>query len=57
MIQQHLATFCVFIALASLLCVVHAVLIGAPIVPYAIVALVSGLLAFVAQLAPASTEQ
>ncbi|WP_284889035.1 hypothetical protein [Burkholderia sp. lyk4-R2A-23] len=57
MIQQHLATFCVFIALASLLCVVHAVLIGAPIVPYAIVALVSGLLAFVAQSAPASTEQ
>ncbi|MBU9618534.1 DUF2964 family protein [Burkholderia multivorans] len=53
--RSALATFCVFIALASLLGVVHAMLIDERVVPYAIVALVSGIVAFVAQLDPASS--
>ncbi|RQR46109.1 MULTISPECIES: DUF2964 family protein [unclassified Burkholderia] len=51
--RNALATLCVFIALASLLGVVHAMLIDERVVPYAIVALVSGIVAFVAQLDPA----
>ncbi|AWV04701.1 hypothetical protein C5615_33935 [Burkholderia cepacia] len=58
MSRQHyrsvLATLCVFIALASLLGVVHAMLIDARVVPYAIVTLVSGVVAFVAQMNPGS---
>ncbi|WP_408580774.1 DUF2964 family protein [Burkholderia cepacia] len=41
-----LATLGVFTALASLLGVEHAMLAGAPVLPYAIVALVSGVAAF-----------
>jgi len=52
--RSALATACVFIALASLLGVVHAMLVDERIVPYAIVTLVSGIVAFVAQLNPAS---
>ncbi|WP_176049744.1 DUF2964 family protein [Burkholderia sp. BCC1644] len=44
------ATLGVFIALGSLLGVVHAMLVGVHVLPYAIVALVSGVGAFVAQL-------
>ncbi|EGD04614.1 hypothetical protein B1M_10573 [Burkholderia sp. TJI49] len=44
-----------FIALASLLGVVHAMLIDERVVPYAIIALVSGIVAFVAQPDPASS--
>ncbi|MCR4466822.1 DUF2964 family protein [Burkholderia sp. SCN-KJ] len=51
--RNALATLCVFIALASLLGVVHAMLIDERVVPYAIVTLVSGIVAFVAQLDPA----
>ncbi|RQR35081.1 DUF2964 family protein [Burkholderia sp. Bp9143] len=57
MTRQHfrsvLATLCVFIALASLLGVVHAMLIDGRVLAYAIVTLVSGIVAFVAQLDPA----
>ncbi|MDN7875035.1 DUF2964 family protein [Burkholderia aenigmatica] len=52
-----LATLGVFIALASLLGVVHAMLVGVHVLPYAIVALVSGFAAFVAQLNPAVGER
>ncbi|RQT36659.1 DUF2964 family protein [Burkholderia contaminans] len=52
-----LATLGVFIALASLLGVVHAMLVGVHVLPYAIVALVSGLAAFVAQPDPAACER
>lgn len=53
--RSALATFCVFIALASLLGVVHAMLIDERVVPYAIIPLVSGIVAFVAQPDPASS--
>ncbi|NLA21342.1 DUF2964 family protein [Burkholderia cepacia] len=52
-----LATLGVFTALASLLGVEHAMLAGAPVLPYAVVALVSGVAAFVAQLASAAGER
>ncbi|VWD38370.1 hypothetical protein BLA17378_07851 [Burkholderia aenigmatica] len=52
-----LATLGVFVALASLLGVVHAMLVGVHVLPYAIVALVSGLLAFVTQPDPAACER
>ncbi|AOR73166.1 hypothetical protein BBJ41_37120 [Burkholderia stabilis] len=52
-----LATLGVFIALASLLGVVHAMLVEARVFPYAIVALISGVVAFVAQLNPAAGER
>ncbi|MDN7587982.1 DUF2964 family protein [Burkholderia seminalis] len=52
--RSALATLCVFVALASLLGVVHAMLIDARVAPYAAVALVAGIVAFVAQLDPAS---
>jgi hypothetical protein len=55
--RSTLATSCVFIALASLLGVVHAMLIDEQVAPYAIVALVSGIVGFVAQLNPASSER
>ncbi|RQV01933.1 DUF2964 family protein [Burkholderia cenocepacia] len=55
--RTMLATLGVFIALASLLGVVHAMLVGAHVLPYAIVTLVSGGVAFVAQLDPASKER
>ncbi|HDR9482979.1 TPA: DUF2964 family protein [Burkholderia aenigmatica] len=51
-----LATLGVFVALASLLGVVHAMLVGVHVLPYAIVALVSGIAAFVAQSNPAVGE-
>ena len=53
--RSALAMLCVFIALASLLGVVHAMLIDETVVPYAIIALVSGIVAFIAQLDPASS--
>lgn len=52
-----LATLGVFIALASLLGVEHAMLAGTPVLPYVIVALVSGVAAFVAQLDSAAGER
>ncbi|VWB53407.1 DUF2964 family protein [Burkholderia lata] len=52
-----LATLGVFIALASLLGVVHAMLVGVHVLPYAIVALVAGSAAFVAQPHPAAGER
>ncbi|MBJ9592250.1 DUF2964 family protein [Burkholderia seminalis] len=52
--RSALATLCVFVALASLLGVAHAMLIDAGVAPYAAVALVAGIVAFVAQLDPAS---
>ncbi|WP_175885036.1 DUF2964 family protein [Burkholderia sp. BCC0044] len=52
-----LATLSVFIALASLLGVVHAMLVDAHVLPYAIVTLVSGAVAFVAQFDPAPSER
>ncbi|MBN3835693.1 DUF2964 family protein [Burkholderia sp. Ac-20344] len=52
-----LATLGVFIALASLLGVVHAMLVGVHVLPYAIVALVAGSAAFVAQLNAAGGER
>ncbi|MDW9234105.1 DUF2964 family protein [Burkholderia cepacia] len=51
-----LATLGVFIALSSLLGVVHAMLVGVHVLPYAILALVSGVAAFVAQLDSAAGE-
>ncbi|RQT53955.1 DUF2964 family protein [Burkholderia cepacia] len=51
-----LATLGVFTALASLLGVVHAMLVGVHVLPYAVVALVSGVAAFVAQLNSAVGE-
>ncbi len=51
-----LATLGVFIALSSLLGVVHAMLVGVHVLPYAILALVSGVAAFVAQLNSAAGE-
>ncbi|RQS21407.1 DUF2964 family protein [Burkholderia sp. Bp8998] len=61
MTRQHyrsvVATLCVFIALASLLGVVHAMLIDGRVVPYAIVTLVSGIVAFIAQLETAPSAQ
>ncbi|MDN7425165.1 DUF2964 family protein [Burkholderia sp. AU45388] len=55
--RTTLATLGVFIALASLLGVVHAMLVDAHVLPYAIVTLVSGGVAFVAQLDPAPGER
>lgn len=55
--RTALATLGVFVALASLLGVVHAMLVDAHVLPYAIVALVSGGVAFVAQLDPAPSER
>ncbi|KVH09147.1 hypothetical protein WS84_19765 [Burkholderia anthina] len=52
-----LATLGVFIALASLLGVVHAMLVDARVLPYAVVTLVSGAVAFVAQLNAADGER
>ncbi|MCA8100198.1 DUF2964 family protein [Burkholderia contaminans] len=52
-----LATFGVFIALASLLGVVHAMLVGVHVLPYAIVALVAGSAAFVAQPDPGAGKR
>ncbi|CAB3758391.1 hypothetical protein B7G54_17700 [Burkholderia puraquae] len=51
-----LATLGVFVALASLLGVVHAMLVGVHVLPYAIVALVAGSAAFVAQPDPGAGE-
>lgn len=55
--RTTLATLGVFIALASLLGVVHAMLVDAHVLPYAIVTLVSGIVAFVAQFDPAPSER
>lgn len=55
--RTALATLGVFIALASLLGVVHAMLVDAHVLPYAIVTLVSGIVAFVSQLEPAPKER
>ncbi|CAR54160.1 DUF2964 family protein [Burkholderia cenocepacia] len=55
--RTALATLSVFIALASLLGVVHAMLVDAHVLPYAIVTLVSGIVAFVSQLEPAPRER
>ena len=52
-----LATLSVFIALASLLGVVHAMLVEARVLPYAVVTLISGAVAFVAQLNAADGER
>ncbi|AIO39009.1 DUF2964 family protein [Burkholderia sp. AU19243] len=55
--RTTLATLGVFIALASLLGVVHAMLVGARVLPYAIVTLIAGSAAFVAQLNAADVER
>ncbi|RQR26297.1 DUF2964 family protein [Burkholderia sp. Bp9142] len=55
--RSVLATLCVFIALASLLGVVHAMLIDERVVTYALMTLVSGIVAFVAQPNPAPGER